>query len=83
MALGDYLTQLPGLAAAAAAAGHQPPYLRTWNFEPDLPQLEPDWAPPPHFADSFKRLPRGQQPPFTWLFLGPASCVTPLHVDIW
>jgi len=82
--LGEYLASLPAAAAAAAAAGVQPPYLRTWNLEGRVEAaLAGDWAPLPWFADTFKRLDADRQPPFTWLFLGPAGCVTPTHVDIW
>lgn len=33
--------------------------------------------------DLFKRLPRAQQPPFTWLFIGPQGTRSPLHMDVW
>lgn len=83
MQLSDYIGQLPQMLAEAEQQGVQPPYLRTWNFYEDIPGLMDDWADPPHFADSFKKLQPEQQPPFTWMFIGPKGCQTKLHVDIW
>lgn len=61
-----------------------PPYLRTWNFYDDVPELLDDFPPDsPYFRDFFKTLKPSWQPPFTWLFLGPRGCQTRLHVDVW
>ena len=54
-----------------------------WNFYEDLPELMEDWSPSEYFFDYFKELPEQWQPPFTWLFLGPAGTETRLHSDIW
>ncbi|KAK9821692.1 hypothetical protein WJX74_008781 [Apatococcus lobatus] len=59
------------------------PYLRTWNFLEDVPELAALYQPPRHFQDHFQWLPEHQRPPFTWLFVGPRGAATPLHVDIW
>ncbi|KAK9851544.1 hypothetical protein WJX84_008054 [Apatococcus fuscideae] len=59
------------------------PYLRTWNFLDDIPELKEMYHSPRHFQDRFQQLPENQRPPFTWLFVGPCGVQTPLHVDIW
>ena len=82
--LADYVSSFPELRATAAATGRPVPYARTWNYEDDCESLCADVEPPlPHFEDYFMLLQKGQQPPFHWLFLGPAGAVTPLHVDVW
>ena len=67
----------------AAQPGDDTPYLRTWNFLDDIPELRADFSPDAHFADLFKVLPESMQPPFEWLFIGPAGSHTRLHVDVW
>ena len=44
------------------------PYLRTWYFSDDIPELVEDFTPPPlfHSTDAFGRLPEDLQPPFRW-----------------
>ena len=43
-------------AAAAGAQGGPPPYLRTWNFYDDKPELLEDFpADSPYFRDFFKQ----------------------------
>ena len=61
------------------------PYLRTWFFADDIPELVNDFKPPAHFhrSDAFKKLPEDLQPPFQWLFFGPKGTESKLHVDIW
>ena len=71
-----------GIVGSDGAEG-ETPYLRTWNFLDDLPELRRDFNPGAHFADLFKALPESMQPPFEWLFIGPAGSHTRLHVDVW
>lgn len=78
MRLRDYVDRL-----RAAQPGEDIPYLRTWNFLDDIPELRGDFSPGAHFADLFKVLPESMQPPFEWLFIGPAGSRTRLHVDVW
>jgi len=61
------------------------PYLRTWYFSDDIPDLVEDFTPPPlfHSSDAFLRLPEDLRPPFRWLFFGPAGTESKLHVDVW
>lgn len=60
------------------------PYLRTWNFLDDLPELEKDIEQNgPYFRDYFQALKQSWRPPFTWLFLGGKGVSTKLHVDVW
>ena len=69
---------------ADGGASGPPPYLRTWNFYDDVPELLDDFAgDSPYFRDFFKSLKPSWQPPFTWLFLGPRGAQTRLHVDVW
>jgi hypothetical protein len=44
------------------------PYLRTWYFSDDIPELVEDFTPPPlfHSSDAFGRLPEDLRPPFRW-----------------
>ena len=65
--------------------GSTVPYLRTWYFSDDIPELVNDFHPPDHFhrSDAFKKLPLDLQPPFQWLFFGPRGTESKLHVDIW
>lgn len=63
---------------------HVVPYLRTWNFLDDLPELEQDIRQnSEYFKDYFHSLKESWRPPFTWAFLGGKGVRTPLHVDIW
>ena len=78
MGLRDFADRL-----RAAQPGDDTPYLRTWNFLDDIPELRADFSPGAHFADLFKVLPESMQPPFEWLFIGPAGSHTRLHVDVW
>jgi len=84
MPLAEYVDAMPSYQEKYVAKGFPAPYLRTWNFEDDLPELldEIDVS-PPFFTDLFKRMPPHGQPPFTWLFLGAKGATTQLHVDIW
>ena len=68
----------------AGRPGGPVPYLRTWNFEDDAPELS-DGFPhdSPYFRDFFQTLKPTWRPPFTWLFLGPRGSATRLHVDVW
>lgn len=68
----------------AGRPGVPVPYLRTWNFEDDAPELS-DGFPhdSPYFRDFFQTLKPTWRPPFTWLFLGPRGAATRLHVDVW
>ena len=80
-----------GMSCAAGAdvtgGGGTPsfkPYMRAWFFSDDHPELEHDFPnPPPYFPDKFKGLDKNFQPPFTWIFVGPAGAYSPLHRDIW
>ena len=66
-----------------AEEGAPLPYMRTWNFLDDLPELRAHFDPGEHFKDLFKIVPPSMQPPFEWLFLGPRGVQTRLHVDVW
>ncbi|KAK9816493.1 hypothetical protein WJX72_000966 [[Myrmecia] bisecta] len=68
--------------AETGSAAHNP-YLRTWHFADDLPELLDDFEALPHFPDMFQQLSPSLRPPFLWLFLCPAGAQTRLHVDIW
>jgi len=48
-------------------------------------ELVDDFTPPAlfHTNDAFRKLPEDLQPPFQWLFFGPAGTQSKLHVDIW
>ena len=61
------------------------PYLRTWNFLDDLPDLERDFDKHGggYFRDAFDALRPEWRPPFTWAFLGAKGTRTKLHVDVW
>ena len=61
------------------------PYLRTWNFLDDLPELKSDFEADGggYFRDGFDFLKPAWRPPFTWAFLGGAGARTKLHVDVW
>jgi histone arginine demethylase JMJD6 len=61
------------------------PYLRTWNFLDDLPELENDLDKHGggYFRDLFHALRPEWRPPFTWAFLGAKGTRTKLHVDVW
>ena len=78
MRLRDFVDRL-----GVAQLGDDTPYLRTWNFLDDIPELRGDFSPGAHFADLFKVLPESMQPPFEWLFVGPVGSHTRLHVDVW
>ncbi|KAJ1485792.1 hypothetical protein T484DRAFT_1792119 [Baffinella frigidus] len=56
--LGEYIAKLEGYGEAALAK-KQVPYLRTWYFSDDIPELVDDFEPPRHFhtTDAFMRLP--------------------------
>ncbi|EKX40969.1 hypothetical protein GUITHDRAFT_153966 [Guillardia theta CCMP2712] len=66
-------------------AGSSTPYLRTWYFSDDIPELVEDFSPPDHFHanDMFENLSPDLRPPFRWLFFGPKGTESKLHVDIW
>ena len=84
MPLREYIDSFEALTAASEAPGAPPPpYLRTWNYEDDVPELSGDWSTPAHFRDMFQALPEVARPPFTWLFLCPRGAETRLHVDVW
>lgn len=69
----------------ALPRGSPIPYLRTWYFEDDLPELCEDFEKPAHFHsdDAFCKMSKDLQPPFKWLFFGPAGTQSKLHVDVW
>jgi len=83
MSLAAYIDQFEQYKDAAAS--DPIPYLRTWYFADDVPELVDDFTPPPlfHTSDAFRKLPEDLQPPFQWLFFGPAGTQSKLHVDIW
>lgn len=83
LSFAEYRTRFEEYKRAGRQQG-MTPYLRTWYFEDDLPGLMDDWSTPPHFGDdAFRRLPKELQPPFQWLFFGPAGTESRLHVDVW
>jgi len=57
------------------------PYLRGWSFDRELPELVEDIRIPCWARDFFDKLPAASRPPFHWIFMGPGSTSTPLHVD--
>ena len=86
----DYLASFPECSARLreAARNGEPalpmPYLRTWYFADQLPELVGEFETPTHFADdAFRRLPDDMVPPFQWLFFGPKGTESKLHVDVW
>ena len=83
MTLGDYLDKFDDYARLPK--GTAIPYLRTWYFSDDIPELVDDFTPPPlfHSTDAFLRLPEDLRPPFRWLFFGPPGTESKMHVDIW
>mmetsp|Transcript_19806 Transcript_19806/g.48624 ORF Transcript_19806/g.48624 Transcript_19806/m.48624 type:complete len:358 (+) Transcript_19806:50-1123(+) len=83
MTLAQYLSRFDDYANLPK--GSPIPYLRTWYFEDDIPELAEDFRPPPHFHhdDAFMKLPKELRPPFQWLFFGPAGTESKLHVDVW
>jgi hypothetical protein len=79
-----------GELVSSAPQCHRPlsgvvPYLRTWNFLDDLPELENDFDKHGggYFRDLFDALRPEWRPPFTWAFLGAKGTRTKLHVDVW
>jgi hypothetical protein len=86
----EYLASFPACSAQlreAAKKGEKAPpmpYLRTWYFADQLPELVGEFGTPPQFADdAFRRLPEDMVPPFQWLFFGPKGTESKLHVDVW
>jgi histone arginine demethylase JMJD6 len=81
--LGEYLDRFE--LYEKLPIGSPVPYLRTWYFSDDIPDLVNDFDPPQHFhrSDAFKKLPEDLQPPFQWLFFGPRGTESKLHVDVW
>jgi hypothetical protein len=55
--------------------------LRGWSFDRELPELVHDIRVPSWASDFFDKLPAASRPPFHWIFMGPGSTNTPLHVD--
>ena len=53
--MAEYVDAMPSYQEKYVAKGFPAPYLRTWNFEDDLPELldEIDVS-PPFFTDLFK-----------------------------
>lgn len=87
-ALGDYISSWSSEPSTPSTSlvGSVPsrpdhPYLRGWSFDRELPELVDDIRVPFWAYDFFDKLPAGSRPPFHWIFLGPASTHTPLHVD--
>ena len=77
---------LQEIKAEAEASKGVVPYLRAWLFREEHPELLEDFdeASREYFPDLFKRFKDPDfQPPFTWIFIGAAGCLTPLHCDIW
>jgi histone arginine demethylase JMJD6 len=83
ISLGEYLDKFDEYSKLDK--GKSIPYLRTWYFSDDIPELVDDFTPPSHFhaSDAFLRLPEDLRPPFRWLFFGPAGTQSKMHVDIW
>ena len=83
VSLGEYLDRFGDYARLPR--GKPIPYLRTWYFSDDIPELVDDFEPPAlfHSSDAFERLPEDLRPPFRWLFFGPAGTQSKMHVDIW
>ena len=91
--LGDYIASWDSECCAGAAArclahcsrlmpfGADYPYLRGWSYDRELPELIDDIQVPSWAHDFFDKLPVASRPPFHWIFMGPASTSTPLHVD--
>ena len=86
----DYLASFPECSAQMKAAADKNekappmPYLRTWYFADQLPELVSEFETPSQFADdAFRRLPDDMVPPFQWLFFGPKGTESKLHVDVW
>ena len=77
MLMRDYISTFSSSDEAATQADIRPlfkPYMRAWCFSDDHPQLEEDFPnPPPYFPDKFKGIAKTFQPPFTWIFVGPAG----------
>ena len=87
---GAHLVDSSGELVSSSPGGHRPlsgvvPYLRTWNFLDDLPELENDFDKHGggYFRDLFDALRPEWRPPFTWAFLGAKGTRTKLHVDVW
>lgn len=56
-------------------------YLKDWVFENDIPELRAQYRVPRHFANWATRVPGKWQPKWRWLYIGPASSASHLHVD--
>lgn len=56
-------------------------YLKDWVFEDDIPDLLAQYRVPRHFVNWTRRLPDKWQPKWRWLYIGPASSASHLHVD--
>lgn len=56
-------------------------YLKDWVFENDIPELRAQYRVPRHFANWVTRVPGKWQPKWRWLYIGPASSASHLHVD--
>ena len=82
--LAEYAAKANERAEEAERSGGAPPYIRTWTFEDELPELASEWERPDDiFEDWFMKLPEAMRPPFTFMFVGTPGAETKLHVDIW
>lgn len=71
MRLADYVDNYGDYEDVYRSSGKASPYLRTWNFLDDHPELEDQFDTSEYFRDLFKRFPKRMRPPFSWIFLGP------------
>jgi hypothetical protein len=75
--LARYLRSLPGEDRP------RPPYLASWRFLDDLPDLAGDFRLPECLAEDWLReLPQGLCPTLLWMFIGPAGTGSKLHLDV-
>ena len=79
MKLKDYLANYENYEREHRASGKASPYLKTWNFLDECPDMESMFDATPYFRDLFKKFPKRMRPPFSWLFLGPPGVVTLPH----
>jgi histone arginine demethylase JMJD6 len=76
LSLSDYISY------ALNANESDPYYLSNWKFEFDAPDLLQHYYPPEYFPSWHSQLPDNIRPVWRWLFIGPASSGTRMHVDV-